>query len=222
MSSCAYCGVTEGKLTRDHVIPSCLYPPSKYTSKVQRLTVPACDRCNGSWADDEPHFKSMLELAGDSNAVVKELFPITLRSFEKEDGERRLEDLYQQMKPIATAEGQRNMVFLGDNHRVMRVVKKVIRGLSYHHRVLWPVSEEQVFADVLKYVVPQELLDIMQVQDRDKDVIEYRYGRHGIWNSMGIHSIWLLTFVRRTTFIGVVLTSEEGYPQDAAKEKEGI
>ncbi len=68
---CAYCG---GKATTvDHVVPRKLYPPSKVVSRVQRITVPACSRCNNGWADDEPHFRTILLLAGEANPITREL-----------------------------------------------------------------------------------------------------------------------------------------------------
>lgn len=72
-SPCAYCG--NGKSgTMDHVVPLALYPPSKATSKLQRITVPACQTCNGSWTDDEPHFRNMMLVAGETNPTVRELW----------------------------------------------------------------------------------------------------------------------------------------------------
>src|SRR5215470_12946304 len=53
--TCAYCG--EPATTDDHVVPSALYPPSKNNSRVQRITVDACDRCNRDWSNDEAHFR---------------------------------------------------------------------------------------------------------------------------------------------------------------------
>ena len=58
-TTCAYCG----KLAiceSEHVFPDCLYPASKSNSKVQRLTVPACQDCNRSWSNDEEHFHTFL------------------------------------------------------------------------------------------------------------------------------------------------------------------
>ncbi len=64
-SRCAYCGAAAAKrdLEREHVFPRCCYPASRGSSKVQRLTVPACRACNGSWSDDEAHFRSIMVIA---------------------------------------------------------------------------------------------------------------------------------------------------------------
>lgn len=70
-----------------------LYPPSKATSSSPRIKVPACEPCNRSWMDDEPHFRNMLLIAGETNPAVRELWEgKTRRSFSYEDGKRRARD----------------------------------------------------------------------------------------------------------------------------------
>ncbi len=210
MNTCAYCGKPVPKSDRDHVIPKCLYPSSKSKSKVQRLTVPACRMCNGSWADDEAHFRNVLVIAGKANPPVRELWNTTTnRGFQKVDGKRRLSDLLAQMKQV----GSRHIVYPGHDPKVMRIVCKIIRGLCYHHGIPTPIEEIRVWADVLKYVVPAAFLAKMTYAHREKDIFEYRYQ---VLEEMGIHSAWLLTFFERRTFIGLVSMSEHGFPQLAA------
>ena len=201
---CAYCGKTlhRGDKDNEHVFLGGLYPQSKDRSKVQRLTIPACRDCNSSWADDEAHFRNILMLAGEPNAVRRELWETTtLRSFDKVDGIRRMNDLIAKMKPVKVDDKERHKVFPGKDERVLRVVRKIIRGLCSHHSVASPVSDARVSADVLKYVVPQGLLDEMICHHREKDIVEYRYQ---VLNEDGINSVWLITFFERVTFIGFV------------------
>ena len=204
--TCAYCGAVVIAGTREHVIPRCLYPRSKSASHVQRLTVDACVNCNNGWADDEAHFRNVLLLAGESNEVVREIWKTTAaRSFVQPDGEKRLRDLIQQMKPVQLSGAERHMIYPGEDFRVMRVVRKVIRGLCCHHGLRSPVADNQVWADVLKYVVPQEFLDEMPIHHREKDVVEYRY----LPLTYGdMESMWLLTFFEKRTFIGIVSKPE--------------
>ena len=204
--SCAYCG--EPANQKEHVIPKCLYPKSKSKSKLQRLTVPACNKCNNSWADDEAHSRNMLLLAGKKSSVVGELWETTRRSFDKDDGRKRLNDLFIQLKPVETPDGNQYMVYPGKDERVIRIVRKVVRGLCYHHHVIWPVSDQQVWADVMKFVVPQQFLDEMAYCHREKDIIEYRYQ---VLNESEIHTAWLLTFFERCTFIALVSISKDGF-----------
>lgn len=206
---CAYCGKPVAKREKEHVFPRCLYPPSKGRSKVQRLTIPACRDCNKGWADDEAHFRNMLVLAGEPNAVRRELWETTtLRSFEEIDGPRRVSDLIARMKSVKMTDGEGYMIFPGEDERVMRVVRKIIRGLCHYHNVMSPVSDQRVWADVLKYVVPQEFLEQMNYHHREQDIVEYRYQ---VLNEGGINSVWLIAFFERVTFIGLVFTSESGF-----------
>ena len=207
---CAYCGASNA-CDHDHVIPRCLYPASKATSKIQRLTVPACEPCNKSWSADEAHFRNVLLLAGEPNDAVHELWNTkTARSFQQVDGKKRLMDLAEMMKPTPTPEGERYIIYPAKDERVLRVVRKVIRGLCHYHKVLTSVPETRVWVDVLKYVVPQAFLDEMPIHHREQDIVEYRFQ---VLNEEGIHSAWLLTFFERRTFIGIVSMSEEGFPQ---------
>lgn len=208
-TTCAYCGAPFAT-DREHVFPKCLYPASTSTSKVQRLTVPACNPCNNGWADDEAHFRNVMLLAGEPNDAVNELWHSTAaRSFQQIDGSRRVMDLVEMMKSIQTPEGERLMIFPAKDERVMRIIRKIIRGLCHYHNVLSPVRDTQVWADVLKYAIPQVFLDKMSIHHREQNIVHYRYQ---VLNETGIHSAWLLTFFERRTFIGVVSMSEEGIP----------
>lgn len=137
---CAYCGCIVKRPDRVHVFPKCLYPLSKARSTVQRLTVPLFNTCNNAWADDEAHFRNMLLIAGEPNAVVTELWQTTVtRSFNQIDGAKRARDLVAQLCPMMTPSGQRYTVYPGQDARVIRVM--IVRGLSYHHGLPMPVYD---------------------------------------------------------------------------------
>jgi hypothetical protein len=203
---CAYCGEPSDKRDKEHVFPRCLYPPSKYKSKLQRLTIPACNKCNNSWANDEAHFRNILVTSGDPSTPERnELFDEkVIPSFDKVDGQKRLQDLLQQMKPIMVEGGTRHKLFPGNDQRVIRVVKKIIRGLSYYHELGWPISDERVFADILKYPLPDGVEEQMENYHRDPDIVQYRFS---IINQDDIYSAWIITFYKKVNFIGIV-TSE--------------
>lgn len=207
---CAYCGVSVSRADREHVVPKCLYPTSKSNSKVQRLTVPACNACNNGWSDDEAHFRNVMLLSGKPNDAVHELWKTTTtRSFNQVDGKRRVLDLFDQLIPVQAPEGHRHLIFPAKDKRVLRVVRKVIRGLCYHHGLLSALSEERVWVDILKYIVPEEFLVEMSVHHREADIFEYRYL---VVNDLGIHSCWLLTFFECRTFIGIVACGDGKQP----------
>jgi hypothetical protein len=209
---CAYCGVPVTYRERDHVFPSCLYPPSRSNSRVQRLVVPVCSPCNRGWSVDEDHFRDVLLMSGEPNEAVRELWERkVLQSFRKDGGRRRVRDLLEQMHRVETSAGERWAIYPGRDERVMRIVRKVIRGLCHYHGVMSPVSDERVWADVLKYVVPQEFLDQMEHHHREQDIARYRYQ---VLSEPPIHSVWLITFYERRTFIGMVSTLENGFPEN--------
>lgn len=208
MPSCAYCG-NANATDREHVIPKCLYPPSRSTSRVQRLTVPACSHCNNSWSSDEAHFRNVLMLAGEPNEAVREIWEGSVRrSFAQIDGKTRLAELVQQMVPVKVDGTDRHMVYPARDPRVMRVVRKVVRGLCHHHQVMSPVADQRVRADVMKFVIPQEFLDQMTVEHREKDIATYRYS---VLNELDINSVWLISFYERTEFVGLVSMSQDRF-----------
>lgn len=208
---CAYCGKPVTKWDKEHVFPKCLYPPSKAKSKVQRLTIPSCRDCNDGWADDEAHFRNVLAVAGEPNASRRELWDTNvLRSFDEIDGLRRARDIADRMKSVNTDVGIRYKIYPGEDERVIRVLRKVIKGLGYYHKVLAPISDSRIWVDVLKYVIVPEFLDQMSHHHREQDIAEYRYQ---VLNEHGINSAWLITFFERVPFVGLVSESEDGFPQ---------
>lgn len=173
---------------------------------MQRITVPTCRDCNASWADDEAHFRNVMNIAGDANQPALELWGTTTRSFAKSDGKRRAVDLLEQLHTVSVNGKDRFMIFPGKDDRVIRVVRKIVRGLCHSHHVATAVDDCRVHADILKYEIPSEFLREMPILHRESDVFQYRYA---VLNQVGIHSVWVLTFFERTTFISVV-TDERG------------
>ena len=109
--------------------------------------------------------------------------------------------------PTKVAEKGRHIVYPGKDERVLRVIRKIVRGLYHYHRVMSPVCDNQVWADILKYIMPQKFLDLMENHHREQDIFEYRFA---VLNQAEIHSVWLLTFFQRSTFIAGVNPSKEG------------
>jgi hypothetical protein len=199
---CAYCGTVEAR-EREHVIPSCLYPASRgRTSTVQRLTVPACGACNRGWSDDEAHFRNVLSLAGEPNDAVSELWggPIR-RSLAQPDARRRALDLIQLMEPVVIDGQERWKIYPARDERVLRIIRKIVRGLSHHHGLETAVTESRVTADVLRYPIPPGLFDGEVIQHREADICQYWFLDDA---SEEIRSTWLITFYDRRTFIAWV------------------
>jgi hypothetical protein len=198
---CAYCGKV-GETTTEHVVPRCFYPESKATSRVQRITVPACRPCNDGWADDEAHTKHVLLVAGQSNAAIQELWPSARRAMTSaDDGRRRLFDLVDQLVPMMIDGRERHVIYPARDPRVVRVIRKIVSGLSAHHGVGAVVPDDRVWVDVLDPPPPPELLN--ELHHVERDIIEYWYDR-GDGMHPTIQSVWFLRLFERRNFAVLV------------------
>lgn len=72
-------------------------------------------------------------------------------------------------------EGERHKVYPGEDPRVIRIVRKVIRGLCRHHRLASAVSDGQVWVDIQRFAVPPPMLEDMTESHAEADVLRYRY-----------------------------------------------
>lgn len=206
LKSCSYCGRKFEVLQREHVFPDNLYPKNSSDNKVQRLTIPACDECNKSWSDDEVHFRNVLIMAGlYPNSSRQELFSEKMMpSFDEVDGFRRMMELMSLMKPVSKSGQQLQQIFPAEDERVLRVVRKIIRGLSHFHNLETAVPDNRVWADVLRYEIPPEYLATMESHDRDPNIVSYKFNP---LNEPGIEiqSAWVIKFFNSVNFIGFVV-----------------
>jgi hypothetical protein len=85
---------------------------------------------------------------------------------------RRVRDLVEILHPIEIDGNNRQMVYPGQDDRVLRIVRKIIRGLCHHHGVMSAVSEKRIWADILKYQIPKEFLSEMACEHREQDIAE--------------------------------------------------
>lgn len=203
MPMCSYCGKIVAKTEWEHVFPSNLYPTSRSESKIQRLTIRSCSECNRGWSDDEAHFRNVLVMSGDHpNPARQELWagPIS-RSFYQPDAIRRIDDLLIIIRPTQTDSGERHKIYPAEDPRVLRVIRKVIRGLASYHRLFPYVPDENVWADVLRYEIPSQFMSMMTYHHREPDIAEYWYA---VLDSDEIHSAWLLRFFETAIFIGTI------------------
>jgi len=213
---CAYCGLIDRRMTRDHVIPKSLYPKSIRRGKfpINLITVPSCVACNRSWADDEPHFRSILGVAGDEpNLPRQELWTgPTIRSFQQIDGLRRMMDLVNQFHPVQVEGIDRFMVYPARDPRVMRIIRKIVRGLCHHKSLRSPVPDELVWADINLHNWPQDELNNMHYLHCEPDIFQCHYK---VVNQDNIVSIWILEFFERCSFNAAVLKSSSLIPNQS-------
>ncbi|TIQ35490.1 MAG: hypothetical protein E5X48_14075 [Mesorhizobium sp.] len=193
-------------------MPRSLYPASKSNSRFQRITIAACATCNNGTADDDAHFRNVVLVAGEAIDAVKELWsgPVR-RGFAQVDGHRRARDIFDLMRPAPDVGPNRYRIFPAEDPRILQTVRKIIRGLSRHHGLAYPLSDGQVFADVMRQTIPEEILAAMEHNAAEPDVLEYGY--LSLDEPHGLSSAWFLRFFQRTTFIGFVFASEAARQQ---------
>jgi hypothetical protein len=202
---CTYCGITGVPLERGHVVPKSLYPDSRKTSRLQLITVPECAACNRGSSDDEAHFRTVLLLAGEPNDSVKELWATKATpSFSQKDGRRRVLDVYERLVPVQVENVDRHMIYPGEDERVIRILRKIVCGLSHYHGLESRIDPSRVSADVLRYPVPEELWQEGTFHQREPDVFRYWFKKYDDANEEELSSLWILTFFDRRTFIAVV------------------
>jgi hypothetical protein len=206
---CVYCGIVGVPLERGHIIPKCLYPKSRKSSGIQLPTLNECSSCNRGLSDDEAHFRSVLVLAGETNDPVHELWATKVaRSFAAKDGSRRTRDLHKLLVPVTVDGEKRHMIYPARDQRVIRVVKKIVRGLSHFRNVEENLSEDRLYADALKIHLPDEFRDSMESYQCDPEIFQCWYT---IFNDEEVSAVWLLSFFERREFLvrvsarGVVL-----------------
>jgi hypothetical protein len=93
------------------------------------------------------------------------------------------------------------MVYPARDERVVRILKKNVRGLSHFHEIESAIAEERVWVDVLKYRIPEELSATVTFQQVERDVFEYW---HEKCEDGEYCSLWLLRFFERRMFVASV------------------
>jgi hypothetical protein len=193
-------------------------------SRIQRITIKVCGNCNASYTDDEAYFRDVLAVAGEKpNKERQELWSASLRSFLEIDARRRFKDLSDLIRPVEVKGQTRHEVCPGEGERVLRVVKKVIRGLSHHHRIQTAVPESRIQVDVIEPPIPEDILSEMTCGDCDPNIVEYHYKNcaevgmlsvcQEVFEELRIQSVWLITFYESVTFHGLVATPGGDFSQ---------
>lgn len=182
-----------------------LYPSSKAKSKVQRLTISACKECNNGWSDDEAHFRNVLMLCGEANQVAEELFNSDVtRALHNKDGKRRVSDLWEIMRSVQTPTGDRRAIYPAVDLRFLRVLKKIVRGLHFHHHLGRLISNEMVRVKLLTFVIPQEFVEIAPIFHFESDIFSYQVFDFSDVDEMPMSSFWTLTFFENKKFVAYV------------------
>jgi hypothetical protein len=111
-------------------------------------------------------------------------------------------------------------IYPGDDHRVVRVVRKVVRGLCHYFGIASAIADRRVFADVPRgWDVPSDILDSMQTYECEREIFHCRYQL--LIGNADLHSVWLLTFFENKTFFALVSASTKGFPKDLKEDLRG-
>ena len=156
------------------------------------------------------HFRNVLTLCGEPNSVVRGLWEGAIRrSLDKVDGHKRASDLASMFVPVSgQPRGQR--IYPARDPRVMRIVRKIVRGLCHYFEIASPVADRRVHADVLRWDVPRDILDSMATYECEREInIHHRF--QVMPNDKDFHSMWVLTFFENKTFIAMVSSSPKGF-----------
>jgi hypothetical protein len=140
----------------------------------------------------------MVVLAGKANILVQELWETKVtRSLDRPDGAHRARELFEHIEPV-TVDGQdRYMIYPGRDERVLRVARKIVRGLSHFHKVESALSDERVKAEVVTYEIPDDVLNSGTLYTHEPGVLWYWHKKFDDEEPM---SVWILTFFDRLTF----------------------
>jgi len=134
---CAYCGHA-GELTREHVIPKCLFVPP-YPPNL--ITVPVCDRCNNEKSKDDDFLRDFLvvDIQGSQSPVTQTLFSGKVQRSLSRNSSALLRDVIPQLRiaPLYTSAG----IYLGDapqapfdGERLKQTLGRIVRGLYFDAR----------------------------------------------------------------------------------------
>lgn len=202
--SCIYCG-TSGALTKDHVPPKCLFPKPRGP----QITVPACKACNQSFKKDDEYFamaiavESYVDHPSAFQVWEQSLRPMILQG----QGLRRMLSASILDGDVVTPTG----VYLPDRKairfkksRILRVVKRIVRGLLWHHYKVRP-SEEAVFEvhrnPTLNDPIANFINSMTQLSWIGDDIFRYR---HSLVAGDPDGSIWCLQFYGHSELIVLV------------------
>ncbi len=122
-----------------------------------------------------------------------------------DDARRRLFDVVALLVPTTIDGRERYLIDPGKDERVMRIIRKIVRGLCAHHRVGTAIPDARVSANVLDPPPPPELLNGIKLRHVEQDIIEYWYDDSG--EHPTIQSMWFLRFFERRPFVGLVWRS---------------
>jgi hypothetical protein len=200
--SCTYCGAPA--LTSDHVVPKSFFHEETRTatSSPSMVIVPSCLDCNNSFSKHENDALPVLLMAGPANtAVTSVFFGRGVRGLSRPEAMGSRTRLHAQLKPVTVDGRDRIEIVPHESGDVMFVLRKIIRGLSRHHGLLWPLSDGRIDVHPMNIDLPADLVDALEHHVCDPLVFRYGFCETPLDD---IHSVWRLTFYESRTFLGAI------------------
>ncbi|MCY1668493.1 hypothetical protein [Rhizobium sp. SL86] len=111
------------------------------------------------------------------------------------------------MRPAPDAGPERYRIFPAEDERILRSVRKIVRGLSRYHNLSPVVADGQVFADVQREEIPEQTLAGFEIGTTDSDICAYAFLSLG--GVDGMLSAWVLQFFGRTNFLAMICADEQ-------------
>lgn len=211
---CTYCG-QDAILTEDHVPPNNLFIPGT----LGRIKVPACEPCNSSYKLDDEYFRLAITSGHEAH---EPRIDVTLEAISKLAAPEKTGLRTMILSRIREVEVfTRDGLYLGnvagidvDPSRVYRVLRRVLRGLPFHHlgQRLNPMYEPtiswfgEIQADPAR--VHQVLAALQNAEPRSigGHVFSYRFVAVG---DPVERSVWYLCFFEHYEFLGFIRHSVE-------------
>ena len=149
-------------------------------------------------------------MSGDANELANEMWqgPIS-RSFDKPSGQTWLRDLRELLVPVETHDGPRHKVYPLKDERVMRIMKRIVRGLCHEHKIGTGFTEEQVFVDVFRFPIPPAFHTEFKRVSLGDDFCWYEYCDCRDQDDGKLNSAWLIEFYSRTRFFCLISASAD-------------
>ncbi len=208
---CTYCG-HDAILTDDHVPPNNLFVPGTKG----RIKVPACEPCNTSYKLDDEFFRLAISSGHDPHEAPTgtdvSLEAIAKLAAPEKTGLRTMMLSRMREMEVFTPGGLylgNEVVMDTDLSRVYRVLRRVLRGLVFHHlgQRLSPVYEPTVcwFGEIQgdPAEIEQVLAALRGAEARSigGHVFSYRFVRIG---DPVERSVWYLCFFEHYEFLGFI------------------
>lgn len=186
-------------------MPRSFYP-SSVDPKIQWAKVSCCPACNDEFQRDEAHAKTMLAAAGLTVTDKRqEIWESVKRGFSNPIcGNQDRIAIREKLVPFMHEGEQRYKVYPGKDERVIKIVKKIVRGLCVHRQVLPPpVSEDRVWADTFIHVIPPKFEEELRTIYDIPNVVSCRAELQMSDEFPETHSAWILQILQ-TRFIAIV------------------